>query len=154
MGFYQLNAKQFIPAPIDAVWDFISSPANLKRIAPPQMGFEIVTQNLPDRMMAGMIIEYRVKPLAGISTTWVTEITHVRDKEYFIDVQQVGPFSFWHHQHLLVPQDNGVLMTDIVSYKPPLGILGSVANRLLLRRQLEGIFTYRKKALEVIFPLS
>lgn len=153
MGFYQLYAKQLIPAPLDAVWDFISSPVNLKLIAPPQMGFEIVTQSLPDRMMAGMIIEYRVKPMAGIPTTWVTEITQVRDKEYFIDVQQVGPFAFWHHQHILEQQENGVLMTDIISYKPPLGLLGSLANLLFVRRQLESIFTHRKRAIENIFPV-
>jgi ligand-binding SRPBCC domain-containing protein len=58
----------------------------------------------------------------------------------------------WHHQHLIEPQGNGVMMTDIVSYKPPLGFLGSIANSLLIRRQLEGIFSYREKALKRRFP--
>jgi len=34
MGFYQLHKTQKIPATIDQVWDFISLPANLKKITP------------------------------------------------------------------------------------------------------------------------
>lgn len=34
MGFYQLKREQFIKKSIEEVWDFISSPANLKAITP------------------------------------------------------------------------------------------------------------------------
>jgi ligand-binding SRPBCC domain-containing protein len=147
MDFYQLIKKQFVPASIDEVWDFISSPKNLKEITPDYMGFDITSENLPEKMYAGMIISYKVKPLMGIPMTWVTEITHVEDKRYFVDEQRVGPYSIWHHQHFIEPHENGVMMTDIVSYKPPLGFLGRIANALLIRRQLEGIFAYRENAL-------
>ena len=76
-----------INATIDEVWDFISSPRNLKEITPDYMGFDIRSKNLPDKIYEGMIISYNVKPLLGISTTWVSEITHVKDKEYFVDEQ-------------------------------------------------------------------
>ncbi|MBT8229532.1 MAG: SRPBCC family protein, partial [Bacteroidia bacterium] len=93
MAFYQLNEKQFVPATIDEVWDFISSPANLKEITPDYMGFDITSKDLPEKMYPGMIISYKVSPLLGIKMTWVTEITQVRDKEFFIDEQRVGPYS-------------------------------------------------------------
>ena len=32
---------------------------------------------------------------------WVTEITHVKDFEYFVDEQRFGPYKFWHHKHLI-----------------------------------------------------
>lgn len=152
MPLYQLIKKQFVPASIDAVWDFISSPANLKEITPDYMGFDITSENLPEKMYPGMIISYKVRPLLGIPMTWVTEITHVEEKKYFVDEQRVGPYSLWHHQHIIEPHENGVMMTDIVSYKPPLGFLGSIANVLLIRRQLEGIFAYREIALVKRFP--
>lgn len=152
MAFYQLIKKQFIPASIEEVWDFISSPKNLKEITPDHMGFDITSKNLPEKMYAGMIISYKVRPLIGIPLTWVTEITHVEEKRYFVDEQRVGPYAIWHHQHLIEPHENGVMMTDIVSYKPPLGFLGSIANALIIRRQLEGIFAYREKALSKRFP--
>jgi ligand-binding SRPBCC domain-containing protein len=153
MAFYQLTKKQFVPATMGEVWDFISSPQNLKEITPDYMGFDITSENLPEKMYPGMIISYKVRPLFGIPMTWVTEITQVAEKRYFVDEQRVGPYALWHHQHHIEPYENGVMMTDIVSYKPPLGILGRLANAILIRRQLEGIFAYREKALKKRFPV-
>lgn len=76
----------------------------------------------------------------------------MEDEKYFVDEQRVGPYALWHHQHLIEPSGNGVMMTDIVSYKPPMGILGRIANALFIRRQLEGIFKYREEALKIRFP--
>ena len=151
MGFYQLRTIQKIPSKISEVWDFISSPANLKRITPDHMGFDIITPELPEKMYPGMIIAYKVSPFLGLKMTWVTEITHIREKAYFVDEQRVGPYSIWHHEHQIKSIDGGVLMTDIVSYKPPFGILGSIANELFIRKQLKAIFDYREKAVIDIF---
>jgi len=153
MAFYELKKKQFVPASIDRVWDFISSPKNLKEITPDYMGFDIMSEDLPEKMYPGMIISYKVRPLLGIPMTWVTEITQVVEKKYFVDEQRVGPYALWHHQHLIEPHENGVMMTDIVTYKPPLGFLGSIANVLFIKKQLEGVFAYREKALKKRFPL-
>jgi ligand-binding SRPBCC domain-containing protein len=152
MAFYQLFKKQFVPASVDEVWDFISSPANLKEITPDYMGFNITSENLPEKMYPGMIISYKVRPLFGIPMRWVTEITHVVEKKYFVDEQRIGPYALWHHQHFIEQHEKGVMMIDIVSYKPPVGFFGSIANALFIRRQLEGIFAYREKALIKRFP--
>ncbi len=151
MGFYQLKKTQRIPADLDEVWDFISSPANLKKITPGYMGFDITSEMLTPKMYPGMIISYKVSPILGIKMTWVTEITHVRDKEYFVDEQRVGPYAFWHHEHKIESIEEGVLMTDIVSYKPPFGLLGSIANLLFIKKQLQNIFDYRKKVIAKMF---
>ena len=148
MAFYQLYKKQKVNATIDEIWNFISSPENLKEITPDHMGFDITSKNLPKKMYAGMIISYKVSPLLGIKTNWVTEITQVRDKEYFVDEQRVGPYSIWHHQHHIEAIENGVLMTDIVSYQPPLGFLGAIANSLIIKNKLKEIFDYRTLAIE------
>jgi ligand-binding SRPBCC domain-containing protein len=86
-----------------------------------------------------------------IKLTWVTEITHVKDLKYFVDEQRVGPYSMWHHEHLLIPIENGVLMRDIVTYKPPFGILGRIANGLFIKKQLKGIFDYRHRKIEELY---
>jgi ligand-binding SRPBCC domain-containing protein len=85
MGFYQLHYTQKVPATIDEIWDFISSPANLKKITPAYMGFDIISGYKSPEMYPGMIISYKVSPVLGIKMTWVTEITHLKDKEYFVD---------------------------------------------------------------------
>jgi ligand-binding SRPBCC domain-containing protein len=151
MGFYQLKTKQLLPASLDEVWEFISSPKNLKEITPDHMGFDIITSDLADKMYPGMIIAYRVSPLLGLKMTWVSEITHVREKEYFVDEQRIGPYAMWHHEHQIKQVEKGVLMSDIVSYQPPFGFIGSIANALLIKKQLKPIFDYREKALEQIF---
>lgn len=148
MAFYQFNKQQKINCSIDEIWEFISSPGNLKEITPDYMGFDIMTNNLPEKMYPGMIISYKVSPLLGIKMTWVTEITQVVEKKYFVDEQRVGPYSIWHHQHIIEPIKNGVLMTDIVSYAPPLGFLGALANSLLIKNKLNEIFDYRTQAVE------
>ena len=151
MKIYQVEKAQKLPGTIEKVWDFISSPQNLKKISPPYMRFEITSNNLPVKMYPGMIISYKVSPLLGIKLTWVTEITHVKEKEFFVDEQRIGPYSMWHHQHKIEPIENGVLMSDIVTYKPPFGILGNLSNQLFIETQLERIFDFRETALENIF---
>ncbi len=153
MAFYQFQREQFVNASIEEIWEFISSPQNLKKITPKNMGFDIRTPNLPNKIYEGMIISYTVRPLFGIPTQWVTEITHIRDKSYFVDEQRVGPYELWHHQHIILPKNNGVLMKDIVSYQPPFGVLGRIANMLVIKKTLNEIFDFRTKALEKIYPL-
>ncbi len=151
MPVYTLHQKIKIPSTIEKVWEFISDPANLKKITPPYMGFHITTKGLPQKMYAGMIIHYQVSPLMGIKTTWVTEITQVSNLKYFVDEQRVGPYTMWHHQHFIEPIDGGVLMTDIVDYQPPLGVLGAAANFLLIKNKLKEIFDFRTLKIEESF---
>lgn len=151
MIFYQLEKKQKIPASIKQVWDFISSPYNLQKITPSYMGFEIISKNQMEKIYPGMIICYKVSPLPGIKMSWVTEITHVKGLEFFVDEQRIGPYSMWHHQHRIESIEGGVLMTDMVTYKPPLGILGRLLNQIFIETQLEKIFNFRESAFENIF---
>lgn len=151
MAFYQLKYTQFIPAQTEDVWDFISSPRNLQRITPSYMGFDILTNDLPEKMYEGMMIAYTVRPLFRLPMTWVTEITHIREGEYFVDEQRSGPYILWHHEHILEPSQGGTLMHDRVSYIPPLGMLGQWIHPWLIRPRLAEIFEFRRKALEDIF---
>jgi len=150
MAFYQLKKQQFIKASLNEIWEFISAPQNLSKITPESMGFNI-TSEVPEKMYEGLIISYTVKPLLGIKTTWVTEITHIENKKYFVDEQRVGPYKMWHHEHILEEKDDGVLMTDIVSYQPPFAFLGAIANRLIIKKKLAQIFSYREKVLNKMF---
>src|SRR3954469_19056172 len=102
----------------------MSSPKNLAKITPAYMGFEILTDLKETNMHAGQIIEYYVTPVAGIKLNWVTEITHVKEKEFFVDEQRKGPYAFWHHRHAFKEVPGGVEMTDLLHYKIPFGFIG------------------------------
>ena len=151
MKTYQFRSKQFLPITINEAWEFFSNPNNLAKITPPWLNFE-VTSKLDSKMYAGMIITYLVRPLLNIPTTWVTEITHVREPNYFVDEQRFGPYKLWHHQHHFKETDNGIEMTDIVSYALPLDPLSRPINSLLVEKKVKGIFKFREKKLEELFP--
>ena len=119
MKIYQLKTKQKLAIPLEDAWNFFSDPGNLPKITPPWLNLK-VTSDLPDKMYEGMIITYKVYPFAGIPSNWVTEITKMKEKIFFIDEQRFGPYKFWHHQHHFKEVDEGIEMEDIVTYALPL----------------------------------
>ena len=155
MPYTQIIRKQLINTNIDEIWDFMSSPKNLERITPNDKGFKITSNNEDQLMYAGMIISYKITPLLNFPLTWVTEITQVKEKEFFIDEQRVGPYKMWHHEHIFKTKEDGVLMTDIITYIPPFGLLGKLANSLFIKKRINEIFDYRSQIIEQLFkPLS
>lgn len=148
---YSIKAVQKIPVGLDKAWDFFSNPKNLETITPGNMSFKTISKYHGDIVYAGQIIEYKVSPLLNIPLYWMTEITHVEDKKYFVDEQRYGPFNMWHHQHHFKVVEGGIEMTDIVHYKLPLWFLGDIANSLFVKNQVKKIFDYRFKKVEELF---
>lgn len=150
MKVYRLTAKQGFPISMEKAWSFLSDPRNLKVITPEHMGFKILSG--ADRAMyQGQIIQYIVYPFPNIPTKWVTEITHVKEGEYFVDEQRFGPYALWHHKHFIKQVDGGVEMEDVIDYKLPLGFLGRLMHPILVKKQLKNIFNYREKRLNELF---
>ncbi|OYQ49279.1 SRPBCC family protein [Flavobacterium aurantiibacter] len=150
MALHIKRGSLLLPLSVDEAWEFLSNPKNLKIITPEAMDFSIVSG--ADRpMYPGQIIEYDVRPLPGFKTRWVSEITHVVDKKYFVDVQLQGPYSFWHHKHFITEIPGGVLMEDIIHYRLPLGFLGDLLHPILVKPKLDEIFAYRTKKLTELF---
>lgn len=150
MKIYTLHTKQNLPISLDEAWSFLSDPRNLKTITPDYMGFNILS-GADREMYPGQIIQYIVTPVLRIPTKWVTEITHVVDRKYFVDEQRFGPYALWHHKHFLKEIPGGVEMEDIVDYKIPLGILGQMVHPILVKPKLKEIFDYRQKKLIELF---
>ena len=150
MKIYTLHTKQNLPISVDEAWEFLSSPRNLKTITPDYMGFHILS-GAEKPMFPGQIIQYIVTPVLGIPTKWVTEITHVQDKHYFVDEQRFGPYSFWHHKHFFEEVDGKVKMTDVVHYALPLGFIGRIMNGLIVENKLNEIFNHRRLIVNKLF---
>ena len=148
---YSLHTEQFIPISLQEACDFFSSPANLAKITPEKMGFNIISKYHGAKMYPGQIIEYVVKPVMGIPNKWVTEITHVVENNFFVDEQRFGPYALWHHKHFLKEIQGGVEMEDLIHYKVPFGIIGQLVNPILVRPKLEEIFEFRRKKLIELF---
>lgn len=151
MATHSIKTVQKLPISLEEAWNFFSNPANLQAITPDKMGFKVISKHHGDKMYAGQIIEYKVKPVLNIPIYWMTEITQVKDSEYFIDEQRFGPYSLWHHQHHFKAIPGGVEMTDIIHYKNPLWMLGQLANHLFVKKQLKEIFDFRFRKVEELF---
>ncbi|MEQ8907761.1 MAG: SRPBCC family protein [Vicingaceae bacterium] len=140
-----------LPISVDEAWSFFSDPRNLQKITPQEMGFNITSDFFKEEMYEGMVITYTVKPLLGIKMRWMTEITHMKKGEYFVDEQRVGPYKIWHHQHHFKAIEGGVEMTDIVDYVVPLGSIGRLVEPLLVRPKLKQIFDFRESKMKAMF---
>lgn len=140
---------QFLPADPATVWSYFSTPQNLNALTPPEMHFEILSQ--PEPMYQGQLIAYRIRVAPGVHLKWLTEIRHVREGRYFVDEQRRGPYALWYHEHRFEPKDDGVLMTDRVTYALPFGPLGDLVHALWVGRQLREIFDYRREAVAKVF---
>jgi len=150
MKIFTIKANQTIPISIDEAWGFFSNPNNLPKITPPWLNLK-VTSELPDKMYEGMIITYKVYPFWGLPSNWVTEITTVKEKIFFIDEQRFGPYKFWHHQHHFKKTSSGVEMTDIINYALPFDPLSRPLNNILVGKKVKEIFSFRKGVLENLF---
>lgn len=150
-GIHTLLVHQKLPVDLETAWDFFSNPSNLAAITPEHMGFRITSAPGKGKMFEGQIITYKVYPFKGISSNWVTEITHIAENRYFIDEQRSGPYVMWHHEHWFKAVPGGIEMTDRVSYKLPLGFIGRMMERWLVRKQLRKIFKFRHEKLTELF---
>lgn len=146
----KLHIEQLLPISLEQAWNFFSRPENLNEITSSNLTFKIMSK-LPEIMYEGLMIEYRISPFFNIPFIWLTEITHIKDKEFFVDEQRIGPYKLWHHEHHFKQVENGVLMTDILHYDIGKWILGSIAGKLFVHKQVQEIFEYRYKKLNELF---
>ena len=91
MACSQIIRTQHLKTDIQTLWDFVSSPVNLNEITPKDMQFQFISNNKDQKMYPGMIILYKVSPVLKIPLSWATEITHVKEKKFFVDEQRLGP---------------------------------------------------------------
>jgi ligand-binding SRPBCC domain-containing protein len=145
-----LIQEQFLPITLQEAWEFFSTPHNLNEITPEHMTFKILS-SLPEKIYAGLFIAYQVKPLPFYSTFWLTEITHVKERFYFVDEQRKGPYEIWHHEHHFKEVEGGVLITDRLTYDIGKWIFGWVAGKLWVDRAVEKVFEFRRRKLDELF---
>jgi ligand-binding SRPBCC domain-containing protein len=140
-----LERSQRIKLPATDAFEFFADARNLERITPDWLGFEIATPGTVE-MRPGALIDYRLR-LRGIPLRWRTRIDVWEPPRRFVDVQLSGPYALWEHAHTFIPDgSDAVVIADRVRYALPLGPVGELAHRLLVRRDLERIFEHRQRA--------
>lgn len=151
---YTYKTTQQLACSLAEAWTFFSSANNLSEITPPDMNFTVLTHFEDDEIFEGMKIDYTVSPLFHIPLKWQTEIIQVEFQKSFTDFQNKGPYKLWSHHHVFEANTDGVLMTDQIDYELPLGFLGTVAHRILVKKKIENIFEYRRIKLNQLFGVK
>jgi ligand-binding SRPBCC domain-containing protein len=147
---HTLHHEQVVAAPLDEVFAFFEQPQNLARITPPWLGFRILTP-APVPMHRGALIDYQIS-LGPFPSRWRTLITKFEPPHVFVDEQLSGPYSFWHHTHRFEEVGRCTRIVDEIRYLLPFGPVGELVHKLVVRRQLEGIFAHRRKVIIEEFP--
>jgi len=142
---HALERQQRVEMSVADTFAFYGDALNLERITPPLLKFEVTTPR-PIEMGVGTLIEYRLR-LHRVPVRWRTRIEAWEPPHRFVDVQVRGPYSLWEHTHTFEEDGPGAtIIRDRVRYSIPFGPLGDLADRLLVRRDLEQIFDYRRDA--------
>jgi ligand-binding SRPBCC domain-containing protein len=141
---HRLEREQYLDQPLPTVFHFFAEAYNLERITPPWLSFQVLTAG-PIEMRAGALIDYRLR-VHGVPLRWTSRIEDWEPGRRFVDRQVRGPYGLWRHRHMFSEADGGTVVRDEVDYAMPLGALGDLAHRLVVRRDLERIFAYRHAA--------
>ena len=144
-GRWRVLGRQRLEAPLDEVFAFFSDAANLQRITPPWLNFEVLTPDV--EITEGARIDYRLK-LHGVSLSWTSLIEGWNPPASFVDRQLRGPYRYWRHEHRFLADGAATICEDEVHYDVPGGAL---ANRLLVAPDIRRIFGYRARKLAVYF---
>ncbi len=147
---YTMHRRQWLPCGLHQTFGFFERPENLPRITPPWLQFRLLTP-APIVMRRGLTIDYHVRVL-GMATHWRSAISEYDPPFWFRDEQVIGPYRLWDHRHRFWRENGGTVIEDFVVYEPPLGPIGALLDRLIIRRQLEDIFDFRREQIETLLP--
>jgi ligand-binding SRPBCC domain-containing protein len=142
MREHLLERTQLVEAPRETVFPFFADALNLEAITPPWLNFRVITPG-PIEMGVGALIEYRLS-LHRVPVRWLTRIEDWQPGRSFVDAQVRGPYRLWHHTHTFEDAPAGTLVRDRVRYALPLGVVGEVAHRAFVARDLHRIFDHRQ----------
>tara|TARA_B100000749_G_scaffold280707_1_gene278189 strand:+ start:121645 stop:123027 length:1383 start_codon:yes stop_codon:yes gene_type:complete len=132
---------QWLNKDLDSTFEFFLSPYNLEQITPDFLNFKVLKSST-EKVEKNTKILYRIS-LRGIPMKWQTKILEMIPNQCFIDNQEKGPYSKWHHIHRFESLKNGTYLTDEVTYRLPVGPLGSLFAGTFVKSDVSRIFRFR-----------
>ena len=105
-------------------------------------------------MKLGDSVTWRARHF-GIAFRMTSAITEYQPPNRFVDEQQRGPFRRWWHEHTFATLADGqTRMTDVVEFQSPFGLLGYLADGLVLRRYMPHLLRQRNSWLKATLEAS
>ncbi|CAB4897090.1 unannotated protein [freshwater metagenome] len=141
-----LRRSQRLEGSPEDVFPFFADAANLDAITPALLRFRTITPG-PIGMGTGTVIQYALR-LHGIPMRWTSIIQMWEPPHRFVDVQLLGPFALWHHEHRFEDAPGGgTTMHDTVHHAVGFGPFGEIARRAFVLRDVRAIFDHRERVI-------
>lgn len=146
---HTIEIEQWVSDPPEKVFAFFMEPEKYESLTPPFLSFKVHLQTTKE-IQEGTRLIYSLK-LHGIRFCWQSLITDFEKNKRFSDLQVFGPYSVWHHTHQFIEKDGGTLIRDCVVYRVPLCVPGDIVIHPFVRKDLDKIFTWRRKKMAELF---
>jgi ligand-binding SRPBCC domain-containing protein len=167
---HSFQTEQWLPYPRERVFAFFADPANLPPLMPGWQRARVEKANHispPEASSTGKVfagrgslltISFRAVPLIPVRLEWDAYIAEFHWDEYFCDEQRRGPFKYFRHCHRVSDEARdgvmGCVVGDAVEYELPLGMLGDLANGLVVRGQIRALFAHRQRMLPALLAAA
>lgn len=137
----RFDAEVVMPVDAETAFD-LSLSIDLHRESFARSGERAVDGVTAGLIGLGEFVTWRARHF-GVTWTMTSMITEWDRPRRFVDEQRSGPFRRFHHEHVFEPVDGGTRVIDHVEFEAPLGVLGRVAERLVLGRYLPHLIRVR-----------
>lgn len=142
----ELNTE--INAPINVVFD-LSRSIDFHVKSTERFGEKAIAGKMSGLIDLNESVTWRAKHF-GIAQNLTSKITVMRRPDIFVDEMTNGIFKSFCHQHLFLEENGKTLMIDIFEFESPLGFLGRCANKLFLKKYMEGFLIDRNEQLKIV----
>jgi ligand-binding SRPBCC domain-containing protein len=137
-----------IRAPCALVFD-LSRDVDVHAASMSSSGERAIAGVTAGQMRLGDRVTWRARHF-GVSWNLTSEITTYDRPHLFIDEQITGPFAHWHHAHHFNTTDHHTTMRDVIDFAAPFGLLGRLADWLLLTRYMRRLIRIRNEHLVAV----
>ena len=138
--------RTVVKAPIDVVFDLsLSIDAHVESMS--ASGERAVAGVTVGIIGLGEQVTWRARHF-GIPFRMTSKIVELDRPSYFVDEQVSGPFHKFRHEHHFEMDDGETTMIDRVSFTAPFGVLGRIAERIVLASYLPKLIEDRNRFLK------
>lgn len=96
----------------------------------------------------GETVTWKAKHL-GFFQTHQSKITEMENPFHFTDEMLKGRFKLFKHQHIFKTEGKNTIMTDILEFESPFGIIGKVFNIIFLKNYMKKFLMERNKLIKI-----
>jgi ligand-binding SRPBCC domain-containing protein len=138
----RLSATLLVHAPIETVFALATDvEEHLAALA--HTGERVVPPGRTSGLLEfGDLVCFRARHF-GLPWRMTARIVAVEAPVRFVDEQLRGPFQSLRHEHVFAATRAGTMVTDVLTWRAPFGVLGQVADAVAVRRHMLGILSAR-----------